>query len=303
MNAAPLPTRDGVGPSCVALPPGPWPTIENFLVHRFPAVGEAEWRRRIEAHEVVDERGTLVTSQRAHEAHLRVYYYRSVAVEAPMPVEETVLFQDDWLVAVDKPHFMPVTPGGATLANSLLVRLKRRLGIDTLAPVHRLDRETAGVVLFSIRPETRGAYQRVFAERDAQKDYEAVVAWRDDAVLPPLRRSRLVEDGFLRMREIDGEPNSETRFGLRGVQDDRALIDLSPHTGRKHQLRVHCAALGLPIVNDLMYPRLQPPGRDDFARPLQLLAKRLAFRDPVTGEPRCFTSPRALDLPGAQRKQ
>lgn len=297
MNTPPLPTRDGVGPSCVALPPGPWPTVEAFLVHRFPAVGEVEWRRRIEACEVVDERGEVVTPQRAHQAQLRVYYYRSVPVEAPMPFEETVLFQDDWLVAVDKPHFMPVTPGGATLANSLVVRLKRRLGIDTLAPVHRLDRETAGVVLFSVKPETRGAYQRVFAERDAQKDYEALVAWRDGAALPPLHRSRLAEDGFLRMREVEGEPNSETRFALRAVQGDRALIDLSPHTGRKHQLRVHCASLGLPIVNDLMYPQLQPPGRDELARPLQLIAKRLAFRDPLTGQARRFESPRALGLP------
>jgi tRNA pseudouridine32 synthase / 23S rRNA pseudouridine746 synthase len=296
MNALPLPTRNGVGPSCVALPAGPWPTLLDFLVHRFPAVGEAEWQRRIAAREVIDEHGVAVTPGRRHEANLRVYYYRTVTEELPLPFEESVLFQDEWLVAVDKPHFMPVTPGGATLANALLVRLKRRLGIDTLAPVHRLDRETAGVLLFSVKPETRGAYQRVFAEREATKDYQAVLSWHDGAELPAVRRSRLAEDGFLRMREVEGEPNAETRFALKAVVGTQARVDLSPHTGRKHQLRVHCAALGLPIVNDLMYPQLQPAGRDDFARPLQLLAKRLAFRDPLTGEARCFESPRELTL-------
>jgi tRNA pseudouridine32 synthase/23S rRNA pseudouridine746 synthase len=297
MNTVPLPTRDGVGPSCVASPPGSWPTLLAFLVHRFPAVGEPEWQRRIAASEVIDEHGEPVTAQRRHQAHLRIYYYRTVVDEVPLPFDETILFQDEWLVAVDKPHFMPVTPGGATLANALLVRLKRRLGIATLAPVHRIDRETAGVVLFSVKPETRGAYQRVFAERDAEKHYEAVVAWPPAAELPPLRRSRLVEDGFLRMREAEGEANAETRFSLRAVHGAQALVDLSPHTGRKHQLRVHCAALGLPIVNDLMYPLLQPHGRDDVERPLQLVAKRLAFRDPLTGEARRFESPRSLSLP------
>jgi tRNA pseudouridine32 synthase/23S rRNA pseudouridine746 synthase len=100
----------------------------------------------------------------------------------------------------------------------------------------------------------------------------------------------------MRVQEVPGEPNAETRFTLREAKNGRALLDLSPVTGRKHQLRVHCLALGLPIVNDPIYPTLLPADSDDFDQPLQLLAKSIAFRDPVTGAERRFSSPRELSL-------
>jgi tRNA pseudouridine32 synthase/23S rRNA pseudouridine746 synthase len=192
---------------------------------------------------------------------------------------------------------MPVTPGGRYLQQTLLVRLKRSLGIDTLAPVHRLDRETAGIVLFSVQPATRGAYQGVFSQRTATKHYEAIAPWRPDLAWPLTRRSRIEEDEhFMQMREVPGEPNTETRIEVMQVRGDLALYRLSPVTGRKHQLRVHCAALGMPIVGDLIYPMLMAQDSDDHAHPLQLLAKSLAFQDPVTGQPRRFVSQRALAL-------
>lgn len=293
----PLPTRDGVGPSCVALPTGPWTTIAECLIARFPGVAASVWAARIAHGDVVDEHGRAVDAARKHQPGLRVYYYRALEAESPIPFEEQVLFQDAHLVVVDKPHFLPVTPTGRYVQQSLLVRLKRRLGIDTLVPIHRIDRETAGLVLFSVQPATRGAYSQLFAERQVHKHYEAIVPWPAGSALPAVRHSRLAEDRhFMRMAEVAGDANAETHFRLLAECNGRAHLALSPVTGRKHQLRVHCAALGLPIVNDLIYPTLQPEGSDDFARPLQLLARAVAFTDPLDGRPRSFTSARTLAL-------
>lgn len=293
----PLPTKDGVGPSCVAVPDGTWRTLAEFLRHRFPAVSAETWSARMQAGEVVDDQGVKVSPDSAFRSGIHLHYYRSLDTEPALPFDEAVLFQDEHLVVVDKPPFMPVTPGGRYLQQTLLVRLKRRLGIDTLAPVHRLDRETSGVMLFAIQPETRGAYQGVFSQRMASKHYEAVAPWRPDLAWPLVHRSRLEEDAhFMQMREVPGEPNTETRLEVLKVQGDLALYRLSPLTGRKHQLRVHCAALGLPIVHDLIYPTLMPQDSDDPTRPLQLLARSLAFLDPVTGQSRHFLSRQSLML-------
>ncbi|MDQ0083550.1 tRNA pseudouridine32 synthase/23S rRNA pseudouridine746 synthase [Variovorax boronicumulans] len=294
----PLPTRDGVGPSCVGLSSGPWPTIAEFLIERFPAITRQAWLERIEANDVVDEHGVPVTATRCYESPLRVYYYRTLDDEVPIPFEEQIVFQDDDLLVVDKPPFVPVTPTGKYLQESLLVRLKRKLKLNDLVPMHRIDRSTSGLVLFSVRHATRGAYQAMFPERRIAKHYEAVVPWREGvSSVPEIYRSRLVDDEhFMRVREEPGEPNSETRIEVQEVRDGHALLKLSPVTGRKHQLRVHCMALGMPIVNDPIYPVLLPEGADDFGKPLQLLARSLAFLDPVSGDLRSFTSPRSLSL-------
>ena len=291
----PLPTKDGVGPSCVALPPGPWATISDFLIDRFPAVTAATWQARMQQGELVDEHGVAIRPQQPYRVGLRLYYYRSISDEPRLPFDEVVLFQDELLVAADKPHFLPVTPGGRHLQETLLVRLKRRLGIDTLAPLHRLDRETAGVVVFAVQPDTRGAYQAQFAHRQVTKHYEAIAPWRPELAFPLTHRSRVVQDDhFLRMREVPGKPNAETLFEVIDVHGDMARYRLTPLTGRTHQLRVHCAALGMPIVGDRMYPTLMPADTDDHDRPLQLLAQSIAFVDPISGEARQFHSDQEL---------
>ena len=300
MSKAPnhgLQTRNGVGPSCVGLPAGNWPTITDFLVQRFPAITREVWLDRMARQSVVDEFGELVTPLRAYPSHMRIYYYRTLDDETRIPFEETVLFQDAHLVVADKPHFLPVTPSGHYLQETLLVRLKNRLGIDTLTPIHRIDRETAGLVLFSTQVADRNAYQGLFRTHCIAKHYEAIAPWRDDLALPLTRTSRIVEDSlFFRQREVPGEANSETHIGVLEVQGNMARYALSPVTGKKHQLRVHMNALGLPILNDRMYPpRAYTPG-DDFNSPLQLLAKSIAFTDPVTGESRGFESRYTLDI-------
>ena len=406
----PLPTRDGVGASCIALPsvnefargatsslptnlinaetdqhnaenifPNPTHagnslnaaadqhnganvfslgTIAHFLAQQFPAISAHEWSQRMAAGLVVDEHGVTVTPTRAFEAGLRIYYYRALETEPRIPFDEVILFQDEQLVVVDKPHFLPVIPSGRYLQETLLVRLKRKLSIDTLVPIHRIDRGTAGVIVFSVQESTRGKYQQLFATRDVRKTYEAIAPINRALRFPLTHASCMVQDEhFMRMKEIAGEANSQTHFemireitapctnqlaptGARTLASalaamparaiasalastpshaftsplapmpshsiastlapSFALYRLRPITGRKHQLRVHCAALEIPIVNDPMYPTFLPePARDaleDFSKPLQLLARAVEFIDPITGAARAFTSVRQLEL-------
>ena len=290
-----LPTKNGVGPSCVGLPAGNWRSITDFLVERFPAITREVWLERMAHQLVMDEFGGLVTPERPYPGPMRIYYYRAVDVEARIPFEEAVLYQDDHLVVADKPHFLPVTPSGHYLQETLLVRLKKRLGIDTLIPIHRIDRETAGLVLFSTQPDERNAYQALFRDHAVTKHYEAIAPWRQDLTWPITRKSRIVEDEpFFRQREVPGQPNSETHMDVIEKSGGLARYALSPVTGKKHQLRVHMNALGLPILNDLMYPPVAETPDDDYRLPLQLLAKSIAFTDPVTGQARHFQSQRTL---------
>jgi tRNA pseudouridine32 synthase/23S rRNA pseudouridine746 synthase len=290
-----LPTRNGVGPSCVGLPKGNWLTITDFLVERFPSIAREVWLERMAHQLVVDEFGVLVTPERPYPGPMRplfrVYYYRAVDEEVRIPFDEAVLYQDDHLVVADKPHFLPVTPSGHYLQETLLVRLKNRLCIDSLIPIHRIDRETAGLILFSVNPSERNAYSALFRDHAVTKHYEAIAPWREDLLLPVTRKSRIVEDEpFFRQREVAGEPNSETRIEVIERNGTQARYALSPVTGKKHQLRVHMNALGLPILNDRMYPPVAQTPDDDYRLPLQLLAKSIAFTDPITGQARNFQS-------------
>ena len=329
--SSPLPTRDGVGASCIALPSvNPFAsgstssrptnlinaetdqhsganlfaagTIADFLVKQFPGISAHEWAQRIAAGNVVDEYGLAVTPTRTFEAGLRIYYYRALETEPRIPFDEVILFQDEQLVIVDKPHFLPVIPSGRYLQETLLVRMKRKLGIDTLVPIHRIDRGTAGVIVFSVQESTRGKYQQLFATRDVCKTYEAIAPINRALNFPLTHESCLAPDEhFMRMKEIAGEANSQTHFEMiREITPTLALYRLRPITGRKHQLRVHCAALEIPIVNDSMYPTFLPePARDapeNFSKPLQLLARAVEFTDPITGAARSFTSARQLEL-------
>ena len=295
-----LPTRDGVSPSCVALPVGPWATVLDFLAERLPTVPRLEWAARIHNGEVLDAQGHAVHAEQPYASGTRLFYYRHIADEPDLPVQERIVFQDDHLVVADKPHFMPVTPGGQYVRQSLLVRLKRQLGIDSLSPVHRIDRETAGLVLLCVRPQDRNAYQAMFRERKVHKVYEAVAPYRADLTLPLTRSSRIeaCATQFFRSEEIEGAPNSETTLSLLKVHGDSALYRLEPVTGKRHQLRIHMNALGLPMEGDQFYPQVLrgPEDGEDFSQPLQLLARSLTFTDPVTDKQRSFTSGQSLRM-------
>jgi len=291
----PLPVVGGVAPSRQRLPAGHWKTVLEFLVERFPGVGEVGWLSRMDRGQVADEAGLLLTRESPYRPGVIVYYYRELASEKLVPYEEHVLYMDEHILVADKPHFLPVVPAGRFLRETLLARLRRRGSPEQLAPAHRLDRETAGLVLFSLNPSTRGAYASLFQRREVRKTYEALARPNPAHSFPLTRRSRIVPgEPFFRMREAEGEPNSETRVEALGVEGDVGRFVLSPVTGRKHQLRLHLSALGMPIVNDRLYPDVRPEEEEDFARPLKLLAKSLSFRDPLDGTERHFESPRRL---------
>ena len=293
---SPLPTVDGVAPSRQTLPAGRWETVLDFLSERHSAVGAETWAARMREGRVVDEAGRRLTPECPYRAGACVYYYREPEDETHVPFEERVLHLDEHLLVADKPHFLAVAPAGRFLRETLLVRLKQRTSLDTLVPVHRIDRETAGLVVFSVNPSTRGAYASLFQRREVSKVYEALSFGRPAPDFPHTRRSRLVAgEPFFRMKETEGEPNSETRVDLlRRRGDDATLYEARPLTGRKHQVRVHLAALGMPILNDRLYPEVPPDTSEDFDAPLKLLARSVAFRDPVTGRAHHFESEREL---------
>ncbi|MFT7776375.1 pseudouridine synthase [Roseateles sp.] len=283
-----LPLREGVGASAVFCPPGPWDRLSAFLVERLPKVGD--WAERIARGEVVDEIGQPVAE--GYRPNRRVYYWRQLDAEPEIPFEARIVFRDEHLLVADKPHFLPVTPAGAYVQQTLLTRLRRATGLTELSPIHRLDRETAGLVVFSVRAAERGPYQNLFRDRAVEKVYEAL-APAGAGPWPRVLTHRLVEcegEAFMQMRAVDGAPNAETWIDLvEAVGAGLARYELRPRSGVKHQLRAQMSAIGLPIAGDRIYPRLHPqenPPR--FDAPLQLVARAIAFTDPVTGQQRSF---------------
>ena len=291
---SPLPRPD-IAPSRLQLPPGPWPTVLDGLCARFPAITRAVWIDRFERGRVLDASGNALAIGAPYRIGAEIRYFREVPHEPAIPFEEVVLHADAHLVVADKPHFLPVTPAGPYIRETLLARLIDRLGNPNLVPLHRIDRDTAGLVLFSADSATRDAYQALFRERRMRKRYEAIAPALPDVEFPQMRATRLVPgDPFFRMREAEGAPNSETCIDVIERNGSSWRYALEPITGRKHQLRVHLAALGAPILDDPFYPHIRETARDDYTRPMRLLAVSLDFIDPLDGTPRHFRSVRAL---------
>lgn len=313
----PLPPRDGLGAARVRLPvppvgcppdhpadcPGRQPsTVVDFLVH-LTGDPDGVWRR-VRAGEVRLTDGTRVGADTLYRAGGAAYLYRDLPQETPVPGTVPVLLRDDetGLLAVDKPPFLATTPRGGHVVQTVLVRLRRELDLPDLTPVHRLDRLTSGVLLLTTRPEARAPYQRLVQEGGLVKTYEALAPLRADLRLPRTVRNRLVKRrGSLQARVEDGEPNAVTRVELAGTEevDGRPLgrYRLTPTTGQTHQLRVHLAGLGVPVLGDPLYPQVRAVAPDDFTAPLQLLARAVRLTDPVTGRVRQIESRRRLPIP------
>ena len=295
----PLPIRDGVAPSYLWLTDTRPGGMLRFLVERFPDVPPASWTQRLARGEIVDAKGVALHAASPVRQGMRIWYYRELEEpETPIPFREQVLFRDEHLLVVDKPHFLPTIPSGRFLHESLLVRLKKTHDLPHLTPIHRLDRETAGVVICSHNPASRGAYQSMFQKRVVEKVYEALAGPIEGRQFPFTYRSRMQDAAqFFLSEEVPGEPNSETLVELLERRGEVAHYRLHPHTGRKHQLRLHLAALGAPILNDAFYPVALPCKGDDFSAPLQLLARSISFIDPLSGQARRFDSAFRLAWP------
>ncbi|WP_337245580.1 pseudouridine synthase [Luteimonas sp. gir] len=290
MIRRPLPLYDGVSASRLQLPPGPWRTVLEALCARFPQIPRSTWESRFARGRVLAaDEVTPLAMDAAYRVGLEVAYYREVEEEPIVAAVERIVHIDAHLVVADKPHGLPVVPAGGFVRQTLLHRLIERLDNPHLVPLHRIDRATAGLVLFSAEPGTRAAYHALFREGRIDKSYEALAPPLPHLTFPYVHRSR-IERGvpFFRMRECAGALNSETRIDVRERMPDCWRYRLEPVTGRKHQLRVHLAALGAPILHDPWYPELREA--DDHAPMLQLLAASLAFEDPLDGRRRRFDS-------------
>lgn len=275
-------------------------TVLEYLIIKFPYIDAQIWRQRIADGKVHWHDGSLITTQSHFQPQQRVYYYREVESELSIPFKETILFQDEHILVVYKPHFLAVTPGGIYVNECLQNRLRRSTGIEALQALHRLDRVTAGLVIFSVNPDTRHRYHRLFETRQIHKTYQAIALTSNSENLIGQEwviKNRIVQSKpRFRMHVTEGEANSHSVIRCLQQSNHQALFELNPVTGKTHQLRVHMQTLGWPILNDKYYPQLQPLSADNYSAPLQLLAKKLQFIDPVTQYPRHFSYDGNLSL-------
>ena len=273
----------------------PYPSVLDFLCQRFPKIPRHCWESRIAEGKVLGEDGSPIVGAGEYAPQKRIFYFREVAEEPVIPFTESILFQNEDLLVACKPHFLPVTPTGPFLSESLLHRLRRRTGNDDLVPIHRIDRETAGIVLFSANSRTRTPYYQLFKTGQVEKIYHALSAGSAASGRAWLVENRMVPgEPWFRMKRVEGEVNARSRIELVEEKQGVSRFVLSPLTGKTHQLRLHMSSLGFPILNDRYYPHLQPKQPDDFDAPLQLVAKMVRFRDPVSGKVLEFQSEREV---------
>lgn len=272
-------------------------TVVEFLCQRFPHIDVEQWRARIKANNVYWHDKQPVTLDSLVRRRQRLYYYREVAVEAKIPLQHRIVYQDEQIIIAYKPPFLALHPSGKVINECLVNRLRQQTGLMDIEPAHRLDRATGGLVLLSKTASGRDAYHRLFRDGEITKTYQAIApltpqlsqCWQDNTLTLPLQwqvRNRIVKatPSFTR-KVVDGEPNSHSIIKLEQVKAGLGLFSLAPITGRTHQLRLHMHSLGMPIINDLCYPQLQAAQDDDYNQPLQLLAQRLQFNDPITAKP------------------
>lgn len=293
------PMINGVNASQVYLPKLTEQPVSlfHFLCEQFPHISIDEWQQRFDDRLILDMQGNALNSSAAFQQNTHIFYYRFLAHEVHVPFQEKILFENNDLMVIDKPHFLTISPTGQYVQETLLVRLKKTTNNPDLTPIHRLDRETAGIVLISKQPATRGVYQQMFAERKVQKLYHAIAPYRETLTFPREISLRM-EKGqpFYTMQVVDGIANSQTAIEI--IEHDQywAKYQLKPLTGKQHQLRVHLNSLGIPIKHDPFYPEVMHKTEDDFSQPLQLLAKQIEFIDPVTQQEMCFCSEHELTL-------
>ncbi len=281
-----------------------WATVFDFLTYKFSGIDKAIWQERIINGKVHWQDGTLIELSTPYKAQATVFYYREVPEETVIPFKHQILYQNEHILVAEKPHFLPVTPGGIYVNECLQHRLRKETGINELQALHRLDRETAGLVIFSKNPETRSHYHALFSDKTISKTYNAIARITDGIQIKGKEwdlENRMVKADPSFLMKIDSKAekenfNAHSKIKCVKQTKNRALFELKPITGKTHQLRVHMQSIGYPILNDKFYPKLQPKTEDKFEQPLQLLAKELKFIDPITKVLRVFKSNLKLTL-------
>ena len=291
-------------PSKITLPPknNGWNNLLEFLVEQFPLIEESIWIARFSDNKIHWISGEMVNQETPFKPSQILCYYREVPDEPIIPFQHQIIFRNEHILIADKPHFLPVTPGGIYVNECLLERIRQQENLSDIVTTHRLDRETAGLVMFSINPQTRGDYCQLFAKGEIEKHYQAIAKLTPQALNQTMPQNwqianRLAKSkpSFL-MHEVDGEINARSEISLIAKQNNFGLFDLKPITGKTHQLRLHMLKIGMPILNDKFYPILLADKKLDFDSPLQLLAKKLSFRDPITKKHLSFESSRGLNF-------
>jgi tRNA pseudouridine32 synthase / 23S rRNA pseudouridine746 synthase len=288
-----------LNPSRLYLPKldNPPPTMLDYLYIRFPHLERSALKTRVIEGKIFLEDRTAISTDTPYKSGITLFYYREAIEEPQIPFSERVIFQNQHILIADKPHFIPVTPSGPYVNQCLLSRLQKATGLDQLSPIHRLDMGTAGIVLFSLKRETRHLYHRLFAEGRVKREYSAVASIphnmdRKEWVV----ENRIVRgEPWFRMQIAEGEINAITRIILLECRGDKGLFELLPATGKKHQLRIHLNSLGFPVINDPFYPEVRNDLIEDYSKPLQLVAGRLSFQDPISGESMKFESEYRLE--------
>ncbi|RLV58770.1 pseudouridine synthase [Parashewanella curva] len=268
-------------------------TVLEFLSDKYPQIGKAQWLKRMTEGKVHWQDKTLITTDNLCRPTARVYYYREVEQETPIPFKEQIIFENDNILVVNKPHFLPVAPGGKYINECLVSRLRASTGIETITPAHRLDKDTAGLILLTKRPEIRAIYHNLFRDGAIKKRYQAF------ARVPAETQQQFDLQGKLHwtvknrlqksnpsfvMEIVEGEPNSHSEISLLEINEGIGRFELEPVTGKTHQLRMHMMSLGMPILNDAFYPKLKDKEKPDFHNPLKLIAYKLSFIDPLTDQ-------------------
>ncbi len=271
-------------------------TILDYLKLRFPHIGRDVWSARINNGLVFLPDGGTVTLRTPYRTGLRISYFRESPKEIRVPFRVRFLFHNDHIAAVCKPHFLPVQPAGPFVRECLLNRMIKSLGNKDLTPLHRIDRETAGVVLFSLNRKTRDIYHRLFRSGKIRKIYEAIgTRPKNDNLTRWLIENRIVEsEQWPGMINSSGPVNAKTLIEKTDQRGDLVKFRIEPFTGKGHQIRLHLQLIGSGILNDRYHPELQPRQYDNFQNPLQLVARELEFDDPITGSRFKFTSARKL---------
>ena len=300
---SPLPQRHGLDAAWVCTPEGdrarsqPWPTMGAWLLERLPEFVDVAGF--LVGERFVYQSGAPVVGSDPYAPHTFVWFHRDLADETFVPGIIHVVHRDARLVVIDKPAFLSSIPRGRHVVQSVVVRLRAELGLPELSPLHRLDRVTSGLLVLATERRWRGQYQSMFQRGEIQKTYRALAPLRPELEFPVTVRNHLTtRRGRWQAEVTDGPANAESLIELETVLQDRAVYRLTPRTGRTHQLRMHMLGLGIPIIDDPVYPVVQDVAIDDFTRPLQLLASGVTFSDPIDGGVRRFESVRTLPLRG-----